>query len=79
MKIYAYNQIRVLISQCGHAVNDDNIADFQDAIDSDGDVNFTVKSGMWFHRDESSGRIFIHSNGSFGYAGRGTHVLAEIR
>lgn len=79
MKIYAYNLIRALISRCGLAVNDDNIADFQDAIDSDADVNFTLKPGMWFHRDESSGRIFIHSNGGGGYSGGGTDVIAEIR
>lgn len=77
-KIYAYNFVRMAIRDNGHGVNDENISDFQDAIDSDPDNTVALEPGNWFHRDDASGRIYLHSNSSFGYGGRGTEVIAEI-
>lgn len=77
-KIYAYRLVRTEIREHGHSVNNENISAFQDAIDSDCDNTVKLTTGNWFHRDSASGRIYLHSNGSFGYSGRGTEVIAEI-
>ena len=60
-----------------YIVDPENRGEIQDALDSDIDNEFKVRSGHALVRDDV-GRIWLHSNGSNGYAAGGTTVYAQI-
>ena len=83
--IYAYSQMqKVARNIVGREVNfsipvnQDNIGDFQTAIDSDDDSLFALKIGNCICCEES-GRMAIESNSAHGFTDGGTNVLAVIK
>lgn len=78
VKIYAFREISEIIGDFTvYHVTPENRAECQYALDSDLDNKFKVKSGHALIRDDA-GRIWLHSNGSYGYAAGGTTVYAQI-
>ena len=78
MKIYAKREISQIIRDFNvFSVTPENRDEIQDALDSDMDNTFQVKAGHALVRDDS-GRIYLHSNGTYGYTAGGTTVYAQI-
>lgn len=78
MKIYAFKEISQIIGDFNvFSVTPENREEIQFALDSDLDNTFQVKSGHALVRDDA-GRIYLHSNGTYGYTAGGTTVYAQI-
>lgn len=78
MKIYAIREISQIIGDYNvYSVTPENREEIQDALDSDLDNQFQVKSGHALVRDDA-GRIYLHSNGTYGHVTGGTTVYAQI-